>query len=184
MIPTARAGLVVLLLGAVACATAGSGSGEGDLGDAGGQTDSGHVSGDDDSGGSSHDAGNSPPVDASEAQAPQDSGGQVDTGGPQGDSGTCSLTDTSLCSNGAACCFMGGVVSCDCQGGTATQGATCGSAIACAPGYVCGVPSGQTNGTCLAWCVSPSGACGTGTTCMQLIQPSPVVNGVTYGECH
>jgi len=182
MSPTLHGGFVALLVCAGACATGGVGSGTGESGDAGGQVESGHGTGDD-SGGSTPDAGSSPPVDASEA-APQDSGGQVDTGGAQGDSGACSLTDMSLCANGAACCFMTGAVACDCQGGTATQGATCGSTVSCAPGYVCGVPNGQTTGTCLEWCVPPSGTCPTGTSCTALIQPAPVVGGVTYGECH
>jgi hypothetical protein len=113
MLPTARAGLVVLLGCAAACATGGVGSGTGESGDAGGgQVDSGHATGND-SGGSPYDAGTSPPVDA----APQDSGSPADTGGvTPDDSGACSLTGTSLCANGAACCFMSGVVSCDCQG--------------------------------------------------------------------
>jgi hypothetical protein len=79
---------------------------------------------------------------------------------------------------------MSGDVTCGCQGGAAMQGATCGSTVSCAPGYVCGVPSGATAGTCLLWCVSPSGACPAGTTCTVLISPAPVVGGVTYGECH
>ena len=54
MLPTARAGLVALLVGGAACATAGVGTGTGESDDAGGQPDSGHAGSD--SGGSSYDA--------------------------------------------------------------------------------------------------------------------------------
>jgi hypothetical protein len=72
---------------------------------------------------------------------------------------------------------------CGCTAGTVTQGGTCSMTIGCAAGYVCGVPSGSTTGTCLAWCTYPGGACSAGGTCQMLISPAPVVGGVTYGEC-
>lgn len=174
---TARAGIAILLVAAAACATSGGGNGTGGPGpeDSGGQVESGH------DGGLTYDASSG--VDSGDAQGTNDTGGATEGGGGQPDSGPCSLTSTSLCGNGAECCYLDGGAVCDCQSGTLTQGATCSSTMGCGPGFVCGVPTGMTSGTCLEWCAMPSGTCPTGTTCQALIMPAPVVGGVTYGEC-
>jgi hypothetical protein len=176
MVQAARVGIAALLVAAGACATSGTGSGtEPGPGDSGGQVEAGH-----DSGGTPSD---SSAVESGDEQGVKESGLVETGGGGQPDSGACSLTSTSLCGNGAECCFLDGGAVCDCQTGTLTQGATCSSTMSCGPGYVCGVPTGSTAGTCLEWCAMPSASCSTGTTCMLLIMPAPVVNGVTYGEC-
>jgi len=175
MIRTTHVGIAILIVAAGACATSGTGGGpEPGSSDSGGQADASK-----DSGGSTYDSST---ADAGDAQTMKETGPVETGGGGQPDSGPCSLTSTALCANGAECCFLDGGAICDCQTGTVTQGGTCSSTMGCAPGYVCGVPSGMTNGTCLEWCAMPSGTCSTGT-CQALIQPAPVVNGVTYGAC-
>jgi hypothetical protein len=174
---TVPAGVTILLVAAAACATSGGGAGTGgpEPGDSGGQVETGHDAG------STYEAGSG--ADAGDAQGTMDSGGTIESGGGQPDSGPCSLTSTSLCGNGAECCFLDGGAVCDCQTGTLTQGATCSSTMGCGPGYVCGVATGMTTGTCFEWCDYPSGTCPSSTTCQELIMPAPVVGGVTYGEC-
>ncbi len=176
MTPTAHAGIAIVLVVAAACATSGGGTGTGgpEPGDSGGQVESGKEA-------STYEAG--PGAEAGDAQGTTDTGGTVESGGGQPDSGECSLTSTSLCGNGAECCFLDGGAVCNCETGTLTQGATCSSTMGCGPGYVCGVETGMTSGTCFEWCAYPSGTCPSSTTCQELIMPAPVVGGVTYGEC-
>jgi hypothetical protein len=168
-----------------ACATAGGeppGFGEQDSGTPPPGHDAGHDASGGDGGSVLPDTGGSP---ADTGGGTPDVGGTPDTGGGQPDSGSCSITSTSPCAAGAACCpqGMGNTTAvCMCTAGTATQGQTCSNTVACAPGYVCIVATaGATTGKCQAWCVYPNGSCASGT-CTSL-QQAPVIGGVTYGAC-
>jgi hypothetical protein len=169
-----------------ACAAGGAGSGEdgqdaspGDAFATGGEGGAAESSALPDTSAPVEDTGSTvdaPLVDTSTPAADTGGGGQPDSGG-------CSITSTAACANGAQCCIMSGAAVCMCTVGTGTQGTACMPNQDCAPGFVCAIPNGSTNGTCLAWCVYPSGPCPGATHCQELFMPPPTAGGLTYGEC-